>query len=130
MESTSKKLSTFSKKIGKNIQDLDIDDLVSNEEREVIDRLKDKINNKVFLSRKLQKYNLLKDFRVSNGTTWKLSRSLVFWLRANESTNIFVDRSNNQSQISGPTGTGHLDTVKGPRTRFPFRSLNFNNKTI
>ena len=28
LESTSKKLSTFSKKIGKNIQDLDIDDLV------------------------------------------------------------------------------------------------------
>ena len=28
LESTSKKLSTFSKKIGKNIEDLDIDDLV------------------------------------------------------------------------------------------------------
>ena len=28
LESTSKKLSTFSKKIGKNIEDLEIDDLV------------------------------------------------------------------------------------------------------
>tara|TARA_B100002019_G_scaffold143910_1_gene124099 strand:- start:17107 stop:21006 length:3900 start_codon:yes stop_codon:yes gene_type:complete len=80
-------------------------------------------------SRKLQKYNLLKDFRVSNGTTWKLSRSLVFWLRANSSTNLLVDQSNNLSPIAS-TGTGHLDTTKGPLARFNFNGLNFNTKYI
>ena len=80
-------------------------------------------------SRTLQKYNLLKDFRVNNGTVWNYSQSLIFWLQATESDNTFVDRSKNVAAISA-TGTGFHDTRQGPNARFELKSLGFDNKYL
>jgi hypothetical protein len=80
-------------------------------------------------SRTLQKYNLLKNFRVNNGTVWSYSRSLVFWLQATEADDNFVDRSRNVASIAS-TGAGFTSTRQGPTARFQLKSLGFDNKYL
>lgn len=80
-------------------------------------------------SRTLQKYNLLKNFRVNNGTVWSYSRNLVFWLQATEADDNFVDRSRNVTAIAA-TGTGFTSTRQGPDARFQLKSLGFDNKYL
>ena len=80
-------------------------------------------------SRSLQKYNLLKNFRVNNGTVWSYSRNLVFWLQATEQSNTFVDKSRNVSSITA-TGTGFTNNKPGPEARFKLNGLGFDNKYL
>ena len=80
-------------------------------------------------SRSLQKYNLLKNFRVRNGTVWSYSRSLVFWLQSPEQSNTFVDKSRNVSSITA-AGTGFTNSKSGPEARFKLNALDFNNEYL
>ena len=78
-------------------------------------------------SRTLQKYNLLKDFRVRNGVVFDHSDTLIFWLRASETLDSFVDRSTGLATINS-IGSGFLNTRQGPQARFELKALGFDNK--
>ena len=69
--------------------------------------------------------NYNKQYRANNGTVWNYRDYIKFWLRA--SADEFVDRAKVSVSLSS-TGTGTFTNQNGPKVRYPFKSLNFNNK--